>query len=212
MLFSRLGLERYLTYFTYFLHASGAEHDSIPPAVERLRAYIAKEIEVWEKASTILSYIVYLAVVALTVAYESIEGSDKTQGRFFWAGFSLFMAWILIQLLDGLYVFVGGAFYYLWNGRAVVFESIAITLSAVFFAQAFANHGTDHFQWRYGVLISMAITAYVQKSNVGPLTKKLHLYFNGVTTDAELKQSKKGEGPTIVTGIRSVANFERTKV
>ncbi|EJK52738.1 hypothetical protein THAOC_27957, partial [Thalassiosira oceanica] len=194
---TRLGLERSIS------PTSAAEHDSIPPAVKRLRAYIAKEIDVWEMTSTFLSYIVYVALVALTVAYDSplIERSEKTEAIFYWTGFGLFMVWILIQLLDGVYVFVGGSFYYLWNGRAVVFEFIALVMSIVFFSQAFKSHRTDHFQWRYGILITMSLAAYVQKSSVGPLTEKLHLYFNGVATEGELKQSKKGQGPPLVKGI-----------
>ena len=188
------------------LHASDAEHEGIPPAVKRLRAYIAKEIDVWENATTFLSYLLYLALVALTVAYESpiIEGSDKTQERFGRAGLAMFIVWSSIQLLDGIYWVIGGAFYSRWNGRAAVFEFIAFIMCLNFFNYAFKSHGTDHFQWRYGVLMSMALTVYVQKSFVGPLTYKLHLYFNGVATEEELKQSKKGEGPIIVTGIRSV--------
>ena len=212
---------------TNLLDASAVEHVGLSPATKRLRAYIA-----WEKKSwgtrTFLSCIAYLSFVALTVVAESplIERTDKSTAAFVWTYYGILWFWMLIHLLNGVYFCISGAFFYKFSGRAVVFETIfyilAISPEWLYKLTPFMDfvlHGSipgkppGLLLWQsYIGIISMAFMIYVEKSFGAPVVNELHLYFNGVTTDGELKQSKKGEGPTIVTGIRLVANFERTNV
>lgn len=189
------------------MHTSASEHESLPPTTKRLRAYIAWEIKFWGPR-TILSYMAYLAFAATVAVADSplIEESEQSWVAFIWTFNALFWFWMLVQMTNSVYSFISGAFVYLFCGRAVVFEFIFVTLSfnPYWLYQIFPPGGTQS-QWQmYPALIAMALTTYVQKSFTNPVAYELHLYFNGVATEEELKQSKKGEGPIIVTGIRSV--------
>mmetsp|Transcript_2377 Transcript_2377/g.5234 ORF Transcript_2377/g.5234 Transcript_2377/m.5234 type:complete len:925 (-) Transcript_2377:1138-3912(-) len=184
------------------------EHASLPPSTKRIRAYIAWEKRFWE-TRTFLSCMAYLFLAALIVAAEEAQRTqplivmtEESAAALIWAYYGILWFWALIQLTCTVYLFLSGAFFYKFSGRAVVFEIIFLVLV---FLPEWMNSilpPPGEVLWQqYIILISMALVIYVQKCFTAPVVYKLHLYFNGVATEGELKQSKKGQGPPLVKGI-----------
>ncbi|EJK52739.1 hypothetical protein THAOC_27958 [Thalassiosira oceanica] len=180
----------------------------LPPSTKRLRAYIAWEKRFWE-TRTFLSCMAYLFLAALIVAAEEAQRTqplivmtEESAAALIWAYYGILWFWALIQLTCTVYLFLSGAFFYKFSGRAVVFEIIFLVLV---FLPEWMNSilpPPGEVLWQqYIILISMALVIYVQKCFTAPVVYKLHLYFNGVATEGELKQSKKGQGPPLVKGI-----------
>ncbi|EJK57443.1 hypothetical protein THAOC_22511, partial [Thalassiosira oceanica] len=153
----------------------------LPPSTKRLRAYIAWEKRFWE-TRTFLSCMAYLFLVALIVAAEEAHRSqlmditEESGAALIWTYYGILWFWVLIQLTCTVYLFLSGAFFYKFSGRAVVFEIIFSVL--VFLPE-----------WMNSIL-----------PPPGEVLWQAYI----IPTEGELKQSKKGEGPPLVKGISSV--------
>ncbi len=107
------------------------------------------------------------------------------------------------------FVLVGGLQSWRWGGYPILIETILQAATVTLFGFAFQNHSEaeDHFPFRYFLLVSMAVSVFIEQQIADPAFNQLHLLYRGAITDDDLENNDK----VLVTGINNKILIEAAK-